>query len=79
MIFSLERMNEICYNSSVFLIRLIPTHDNSLQVNLKVSIFEFAYSIPLAYCSTCNTFFKNKTYILHGLTGFLLFVSHLSL
>ena len=35
-------MYEFCYHSSVFLIRPTPTHDNSLQVNLKIFIFEFA-------------------------------------
>jgi len=42
-IFSLERMDEICYHSSVFLIRPIPTHENSLGVDLKISIFWFAH------------------------------------
>ena len=35
-------MEEICYHSSVFLITPTPIHDNSLQVNLKISIFKFA-------------------------------------
>ena len=40
---SLERMGEICCHSSVFLIIPIPTHNNSLHVNLKISIFRFAH------------------------------------
>jgi len=38
-IFSLEGMGEIYCHSSVFLIRPTPTHKNSLQANLKISIF----------------------------------------
>jgi len=41
-IFSLEGMGKICCHSSVFLIRPTPTHNNSLRVNLKISIFWFA-------------------------------------
>jgi len=44
-VFSLERMEEICCHSSVFLIRLTPTHDNSLGVEFKISMFWFAHPI----------------------------------
>ena len=41
-LFSLEEIDEICCHTSVFLIRPTPTHDYSLQVNLKILIFQFA-------------------------------------
>ena len=41
-IFSLQGMNEIYCHASVFLIRPTPTHNNTLQVILKISIFWFA-------------------------------------
>jgi len=44
-IFSLEKMDEIYCHSSVFLIRPTPTHNNSLGVDLKISIFWFAHPI----------------------------------
>jgi len=41
-IFSQEGIGKICCHCSVFLIRHTPTHDNSLGVDLKISIFWFA-------------------------------------
>ena len=41
-IFSLQGMNRIYCYASVFLIRPTPTHNNTLQVILKISIFRFA-------------------------------------
>ena len=35
-------MHGICCHTSVFLIRPTPTHNNTLQVILKISIFQFA-------------------------------------
>ena len=35
-------MHRIWFHASVFLIRLTPTHDNTLQVILKILIFRFA-------------------------------------
>ena len=35
-------MHGICYHASGFLIRPTPTHNNALQVILKISIFRFA-------------------------------------
>jgi len=46
MIFSLEGKDKICCHFSVFLIIPTPTHDNSLGVDLKISIFWFAYPTP---------------------------------
>ena len=43
--FSLQGMHGICYHDSIFLIRPTPTHNNNLQVILKISIFRFANPI----------------------------------
>ena len=40
--FPLQGMHRICCHVSVFLIRPYPTHNNTLQVILKTSIFQFA-------------------------------------
>ena len=41
-VFPLQGMHGICCHASVFLIRPTPTHNNTLQVILKISIFRFA-------------------------------------
>jgi len=50
--FPLQRMQEICFHDSVFLIRPTPTPDNTLQVILKILIFGLW---TLLYCpDQCN-------------------------
>ena len=61
-IFTVEGMDEICCHYSVFLIRPTPTHDSSLQVNLKISISEFAD--PTLGCVTIYINFKGRGYSL---------------
>ena len=41
-VFPLQGMHRICCHASVFLIRPTPTHNNTLQIIVKISIFRFA-------------------------------------
>jgi len=53
LIFPLQEMLGICCHASVFLIRPTPTHNNTLQVILKISIFGL-WTLPLVPVFLCK-------------------------